>query len=137
MPGNIRPIFPKAPYIASILTGNEVFADRTTTGTTNLVEFVAAQADDLLVDSIILKSVYTGTISTGGLLRLWLYSGSGNAILFRESLAPSSHTSNTTTGLAWTFTLEFSDFVIPAGWSLWESKTWAYPIVGVLNGGLY
>ena len=136
MAGNIRPIFPKAPYIASVLMGNEVFSGRTTTGTASLAAFVGTQADDLLVDSILLKSIHTGTPLTAGLIRLWLYSGSSNAILFREVSVPIK-VSDTTANLAWATTLEFNDFVLPSGWSLWMSKTWAYPVVGVLNGGLY
>lgn len=137
MAGNTRPIYPKAPFITSSLAGSGVFNDRTTTGTTDLSSLIASQSDDLLIDSILIKSINTGTISTGGLIRLWLYNGSGNATMIREVSAPSNYTSDTTANLAWSTTLNYDDFVLPVGWSLWTSKTWAYPIIMVINGGFY
>ncbi len=137
MAGNTRPIFPKAPYITSFLAGAGVFNSRTTSGTTDLSSVIAAQSDDLLIDSILLKSIYTGTTGSGGLIRLWLFSGSGDATMIQEVSAPSGYTSDITNNTAWSTTLNFEDFVLPVGWSLWLSKTWAFPIIAVVSGGFY
>ena len=49
----------------------------TTTGTTGLTSLFVAGANGSRVDRIRVKS--TGTTTTAGMVRIWIYSGSGNA----------------------------------------------------------
>lgn len=80
MAGNTKPIFPKSARIgaANISTAN---ANRTVTGITGLTSLIAAGADGTRIDRIRVKATDT---TTAGMVRIWIYSGSGNAQLLFE-----------------------------------------------------
>jgi hypothetical protein len=80
MAGNITPIFPKAARIgtANVSTAN---AARTVTGVTGLVSLLVAGADGTRIDRIRVKAT---AATTSGMIRIWGYSGSGDAQLLFE-----------------------------------------------------
>ena len=98
--------------LAAALTG------RTVTGVTGLTLLYTAGTNASLIDSI----AYTnngaiGTASSNNILRIWRYTGSGNASLIREiaiSAATPSATAAGSTGVE-NYTLPINQLIIPAG----------------------
>lgn len=80
MAANTLPIFPVAARVG-ITNISSASAIRTTTGTTGLTSLFVAGANGSRVDRIRVKA--TGT-TTAGMVRIWIYSGSGNAQLLFE-----------------------------------------------------
>ena len=106
MTANINAIYPKTPNVgvAVLGTGN---TNRTVTGVTGLTLLMTAGANGTRVDSITLAA--TGT-TTAGVIRLWYYTGSGNATLWEEDLV-SAITPSASVAV-------FSKEVLPVNWSL-------------------
>lgn len=131
MPANFKPIFPVAPVvaIANISTAN---TSRTATGVTNLTLVRAGGTNGTRVDRIRIQATAT---TTAGMVRLWLYSGSGNAQLRHEE--PVSAITPSATVASFNTEITFADLLIPTGWSLYASteKSEAFNII--LHGGDY
>ncbi len=82
MTANVQPIYPLTQNwgVAVIGTG---LTGRTVSGVTGLTLLLTAGANGTRVDS--LTMVATGT-TTAGIIRIWKYTGSGNAVLISETL---------------------------------------------------
>lgn len=131
MPANTAPIFPLTPVIgvANISTAN---TNRTVTGTTGLTSVRVGGTNGTRVDQISIQATAT---TTAGMIRLWLYSGSGNAQLFQEVLVTAITPSATLA--AFSTSIQYSTLLIPNGWTLYASteKTEAFNVI--LYGGDY
>lgn len=108
MAANTSPIFPLTPKIGSAVLATANTA-RTATGVTNLDAMITAGAAGTRVDLI--KVVAAGTV-TAGVVRIWYFSGTGNAVLLKEILITATTPSTTVE----TFTVEWapSNLVLPA-----------------------
>lgn len=122
MPASTQPIFPNAPLfgvanLATAVTG------RTVTGTTGLTAITLSQTtpNGFRVDRI--RAVQNGAIGvapSANVVRIWIYSGTGNAQLVDEyatTLPATPSASSAGTVLDTTYTT----FVVPAGYTLWAS----------------
>ena len=109
------PIYPKTPAVG-VANISAAVTGLTVTGTTGLTQVLAAGADGTRIDSVDVKA--TATV-TAGMVRLWLYSGSGNAQLFDE--IPVAATTPSGTVPAFTATRHYQTLVIPTGYSLYAS----------------
>lgn len=131
MAGNTAPIFPDtAAYgVANI---SSAFTARTTTGVTSLTLVLAAGADGTVIDRV---RIVASAATTAGVVRLWIYAGSGNAQLFHEELVSAITPSATVE----TFTVEipFSDLVLPTGHTLYASTHNAEAFAVFAFGGHY
>lgn len=131
MPANFKPIFPVAPVvaIANISTAN---TSRTATGVTNLTLVRAGGTNGTRVDRVRIQATAT---TTAGMIRLWLYSGTGNAQLRHEEVVSAVTVGASTP--AYNTEVTFADLLIPTGWSLYASteKSEAFNII--LHGGDY
>ena len=109
------PSFPSTPrsYFQTISTGN---TNRTITGVTGLTSLYAAGASGSKIDQITIRATST---TTTGVIRLFMYSGSGNATLYDEilvsSLTPSA------TDAAFNVTKSYNNFLIPSGYTVYVS----------------
>lgn len=82
MAANVQPIYPKINNWGSAVLATGV-TTRTVAGVTGLTLLMTAGAAGTRMDSITM--VATGT-TTAGVIRLWVYTGSGNALLISETL---------------------------------------------------
>lgn len=131
MPANTAPIFPVTPVIgvANISTANTA---RTATGVTNLTLVRAGGTNGTRIDQV---SIQATASTTAGMVRLWLYSGTGNAQLFHEELV--SAITPSASVAAYTTDITFSNLVIPSGWSLYASTEKSEAFVVMAFGGDY
>lgn len=131
MPANFKPIFPLTPVIgiANISAAN---ANRTVTGITGLTSVRAGGTFGTRIDRVRIQA--TGT-TTAGIIRLWLYSGSGNAQLRHEELV--SAVTPSPTLAAYNTEIVFDDLLIPAGWTLYASTEKAETFNIIAHGGDY
>lgn len=131
MPANTAPIFPLTPVIgvANISTAN---TNRTVTGTTGLTSVRAGGTNGTRVDQISIQATAT---TTAGMIRLWLYSGSGNAQLYHEEIV--SAITPSATLAAYNTDLFYTTLVIPSGWTLYASTEKAEAFNVILYGGDY
>lgn len=131
MPANFKPIFPLTPVIA-VANISTAVTTRTVTGVTGLTSVKAGGTNGTRVDRIKIQATAT---TTAGMIRLWLYSGSGNAQLRHEELV--SAITPSATLAAFNTEITFLDFLIPSGWTLYASpeKSEAFNII--LHGGDY
>lgn len=131
MPANFKPIFPVTPVVAvaNISTANTA---RTATGVTNLTLVRAGGTNGTRVDRVRIQATAT---TTAGMIRLWLYSGTGNAQLRHEEVVSAVTVGASTP--AYNTEVTFADLLIPTGWSLYASteKSEAFNII--LHGGDY
>jgi len=117
MAGNNLPIVRATPKVG-VATLAAALTGRTVTGVTGLTLLYTAGANGSLIDSI----VYTqngaiSTASSNNVLRIWRYSGAGNATLTREiaiSAATPSATAVGGNGVA-NYTFPLNQMVIAAG----------------------
>ena len=136
MPANNYPIVPAAGVIgvANVSTANTA---RTATGTTNLTQVVAAGSNGTRVDAVRIQATVT---TTAGMVRLWWYSGSGNAQLINETAV--SAVTASATAIAAVYDVYFDGLnnpvlVLPTGGGLYASteKSEAFNVVAL--GGDY
>lgn len=108
MAANTSPIFPLTPKIGTAVLATANTA-RTATGVTNLDGLITAGTSGARVDLI--KVIGTGTV-TAGVVRIWYFSSTGNAVLLKELLITATTPSTTVE----TFTVEWapSNLVLPA-----------------------
>ena len=125
------PIYPKTPATGFGLLSAAV-TTRTVTGVTGLTQVLAAGADGTRVDSIQIQATAT---TTAGMVRLWIYSGSGDAQLFDE--VPISAVTPSGTVAAFSLTRLYSTLVLPAGYSLYASTNNAEAFTVRAFGGNY
>ena len=109
------PIYPKTPA-TDAATISAAVTTRTVTGVTGLTQVIAAGDDGTRIDSI--KVQATGTV-TAGMVRLWLYSGSGDALLFDE--IPVGAVTPSGTVAAFQVMRYYQTLVLPAGYSIYAS----------------
>lgn len=90
MAANTLPIFPVAARVG-VANISSASAIRTTTGVTGLTSLFVAGTNGSRIDRIRVKATAT---TTNGMVRIWIYSGSGNAQLLFEipvtALTPSA-----------------------------------------------
>lgn len=132
MPANQSPIFPGASKLGKCALSSAVTA-RTVTGVTGLTKLFDAGANGTRLDRLALKAT---AATSNGLLFLWLYSGSGDADLWKE--IPIDQTGAPST-VAASFEAEknFDREVIPAGYSVYVSETVANALRVFAFGGDY
>ena len=112
---NFKPIFPLTPKIgkANISVAN---TNRVVTGVAGLTQVLAAGADGTRLDR---AKIQATAATTAGVVRLWIYSGSGNADLYDEILVTAATPS--TTVEAFNTVIDFNAEFLPAGYSLYAS----------------
>lgn len=115
MAANTVPVFPEtqAYGVANI---SSAFTARTTTGTTSLTSVLAAGADGTVIDRV---RIVATAATTAGVVRLWIYAGSGNAQLLHEEMVSAI----TPSASVQTYEAEvvLNDFVLPTGYTLYAS----------------
>lgn len=128
---NFKPIFPLTPKIgkANISVAN---ANRVVTGITGLTQVLVAGADGTRLDRAKIQA--TGS-TTAGVIRFWLYSGSGNADLYDEVLVTA--TTPSTTVEAFSATIDFNAEFLAAGYSLYVSTHNSEAFNVIVFGGDY
>lgn len=131
MPANFKPIFPLAPAIA-VANISSAITTRTVSGVTGLTSVKAGGANGTRVDQVRIQATST---TTAGVVRLWIFSGSGNAQLMWEELVTAVTPSATVP--AFTSSVVFSDFLLPSGWTLYASTEKAEAFNVILHGGDY
>lgn len=131
MPANTAPIFPLTPIIG-IANISSAVTTRTVTGVTGLTSVKAGGTNGTRVDQISIQATAT---TTAGIVRLWLYSGSGNAQLFQETLITAITPSATLA--AFSTSITYSTLLIPNGWTLYASTEKAEAFNVILYGGDY
>jgi len=125
MAGNTLPIVPKAGRIG-VATLSSATVGRTVTGVTGLTLLLTADATNgSRLDAIKYTSNGAiGTANSANVLRIWTYTGAGNAVLHDEIAIAGATTPSATaagaTGLL-TYVSPFNQFVIPAGSSVYVS----------------
>jgi len=117
MPANNLPIVRLTPKVG-VATLSAALTGRTVTGVTGLTLLYTAGANGSLIDSI----VYTqnGAISSAPsnkVLRIWRYTGSGNATLTREIVIATATPTATAAGVRGVenYTFPLNQMVLPAG----------------------
>lgn len=125
------PIYPKTPLtgvanISSAVTG------LTVSGVAGLTQVVAAGADGSRIDAINVQATQT---TTAGMVRIWIYSGSGNAQLFEE--IPVAAITPSGSSQAYTVTRYYQTLVLPSGYSLYASTNNAEAFNVRAFGGSY
>jgi len=118
MAAAVTPIFPDTP-IAAKASITAAFTNRTTTGVGSLTLLHTAGADGTRLDRLAYKA--EGTTAQAVLL-LWLYSGSGDAKVWKEFTIDVTNVSGVTTKY-FEFQFDFDRETLPAGWSLYVSQT--------------
>lgn len=131
MAANTKPIFPKSPLLgrANLSTAN---TNRTVTGTTGLVSLVPSTTEGARLDRVRVQA--TGN-TTAGFVRLWVYSGSGDADLFRE--IPVTAATPSASVAAFAVDVDFDRETIPAGSSVYASTHNAENFNVLAFGGAY
>lgn len=115
MAANINAIYPKTPNwgVAVIGTG---LTGRTVVGVAGLTLLMTAGAAGTRLDSITMLA--TGT-TTAGVIRLWEYTGSGNAVLISETLV--SAITPSASVAVWSNEQLPPNYTLPAGCFLYAS----------------
>jgi hypothetical protein len=115
MSGNTLPLFPLTPNFKSSTSATAVTTPQLS-GVGSAVLGFTAGANGSRVDSITIKANAT---STAGMIRFWIYTGSGNALLILEVLVAATTGSGTVA--------EFSSEQLPVNWVLGIGQTvyWA------------
>lgn len=131
MPANFKPIFPLAPVVA-VANISSAITTRTVTGVTGLTSVKAGGTNGTRVDRIRIQATAT---TTAGMIRLWLFSGTGNAQLRYEELV--SAITPSATVAAFNTEIVFADLLIPSGWTLYASTEKAEAFNVILHGGDY
>lgn len=142
MAASTQPIFPNIPLFGTCsLTA--ATTGRTVTGVTGLTQIALSgtNANGMRVDRI--RIVQNGAIASApsaNILRIWIYSGTGNAVLMDEyNIANPSTPSATVSG--YVLDTNYTTLVLPTGYSLYASvHTYAGAQDGYnveLFGGLY
>lgn len=117
--GSIRPESTK--YIAN--TGfNEISTadagDYNGKGATvNIIQATPSSSNGTMIQSIIIKSIKSGT-TTPGMIRLYLYAGSGDTILFKEVFVPAIAQSGTAHSFSYRLDFKGEGLILNAGWYL-------------------
>lgn len=131
MPANTTPIFPLTPVIG-IANISSAVTTRTVSGVTGLTSVKAGGTNGTRVDQISIQATST---TTAGMIRLWLFSGSGNAQLFHEepvgAITPSASLA------AYNTDIFYTTLLIPSGWTLYASTQNAEAFNVILYGGDY
>jgi hypothetical protein len=109
------PIFPDTPAygVANI---SSAFTARTTTGVTSLTSVLAAGADGTVIDRV---RIVASATTTAGMVRLWVYAGSGNAQLLHEE--PVSAITPSATVAVFSTEVVLENLVLPTGYTLYAS----------------
>lgn len=136
---NKQPIFPVTPILGScsITAAN---TGRTVTGVTGLTQLGTVGTDGQRVDAIrIVSNGAIGSATSANVLRVWYYTGSGNAVLFDEIAIGS--TTPSATAIGYVNTVYYSTVTPPAGSTIYVSlHTYAGAQDGYnvfLHGGNY
>lgn len=129
MAASTNPIFPKTPR-TEVANISAALAGRTTTGVTGLTLLASAGADGTRVDSVVVKATAT---TTAGMVRLWLFKGTGNAQMIDEY--PVSAVVPSASVAAFQSEAIYSRLTLPAGSSLYVSTNNAEAFNVVMNGG--
>ena len=128
---NNNPIF-RASVLLGIANLSSANTNRTVSGVTGLVQVVPSAATDAEIDEVVVQATAT---TTAGMIRLWLFSGSGNAQLCAEipvsAITPGANTP------AFAYTQPFSNLRLPAGYSLYASTHNAETFNVIANGGKF
>lgn len=118
MPANQSPIFPGASKLGKCSVASGV-TNRTVSGVTGLTKLLDAGANGTRLDRIAIKAT---AATSHGLLFLWLYSGAGDADLWKEIPIDQTGTPSTVTA-SFESEMNFDREVIPAGYSVYVSTT--------------
>lgn len=112
---NTLPAFPDTVAIG-IANISAAFTARTATGVTSLTSVLAAGADGTVIDRV---RIVATAATTAGVVRLWIYAGSGNAQLHHEELV----TAITPSASVETYNVDvtFEDLLLPTGYTLYAS----------------
>lgn len=129
MAASTQPIFPNAPLIG-VATLSAATTGRTVTGVTGLTQVVASTTNGVRVDRVrCIQNGAIGTACSNNIIRLWLYAGSGNAMLIDEYAISAATPTATAAGAALDTT--YSTLSVPAGSSLYVS---IHTYAGVQDG---
>ena len=131
MPANFKPIFPLSPVVG-VANISSAITTRTVTGVTGLTSVKAAGTNGTRVDRVRVNATAT---TTAGMIRLWLFSGTGNAQLRHEEPVTAVTPSATVAGF--TTEIVFPDLVLPSGWTLYASTHQAEAFNVFMHGGDY
>lgn len=133
MAANTLPIVRLAPKVGLVAL-SAALTGRTVAGVTGLTLLYTGGTNGSLIDSI----AYTnngaiGTASSNNVLRIWRYTGSGNASLIREIIIPATTPSATAAGSTGVenYTAPLNQLVVPAGSFLYCSL---HTYAGVQDG---
>ena len=128
---NFKPIFPLTPKIgkANISVAN---TNRVVTGVAGLTQVLEAGTDGTRLDRAKIQATAT---TTAGVVRLWIYSGSGNADLYDEILVTAATPSVTVE--AFNTVIDFNAEFLPAGYSLYASTHNSEAFNVIVFGGDY
>lgn len=119
MPPNTSPIHPVTPLAPSVNI-SAASAIRTTTGVTGLVlVHTAGNTASDYGDRIDIVNVKATGTTTAGMVRFWIYSGSGNASLIKEQLVTAITPSATLA--AFEVDVVFPQLILPKGYSLYAT----------------
>ncbi len=129
MPANTLPIFPVAARIgvANLSSASSI---RTTTGTTGLVSAFVAGTNGSRIDRIRVKATAT---TTDGMVRIWIYSGAGNAQLLFEIPVSAVTPSATVTAFETYVNVDMEN--LPAGYTLYATTEKAEAMNVIVLGG--
>jgi len=124
MAANNLVIYPNVPIIGTATLSTAV-TTRTVTGVTGLTLLVTAGANGTRVDSIkVVSNAPIGTANSANVVRIWTYSGTGNAVLFDEyPISVASAPSATSVGVAYlnSYVYPANQLAIPAGSFIYAS----------------
>lgn len=136
MPANVDPIFPLTPKIG-IGNLSSAITTRTVSGVTGLVSVFAAGSNGSIIDTIQITATAT---TTAGMVRLWLYAGSGNAQLYDEVIVSAITPSSTTPAFSSTIYYNGTSktrLVLPTGYTLYACPHNAEAFNVIAYGGDY
>jgi hypothetical protein len=118
MPANTTPIFPLAPIvgIATLTSASAITSRANIVGTTGLVQLTATSTNGTRIDAITITAKGT---TVANIISVWIYNGT-TSFLYDE-IAVTAITPSTTT-LAFTTTVTFTDLTLPPTYQLYISE---------------
>lgn len=129
MAANTLPIFPVAARVG-VANISSASAIRTTTGTTGLTSLFVAGTNGSRIDRIRVKATAT---TTAGMVRIWIYSGSGNAQLLFE--IPVNAVTTSATSASFETYVDVDMEHLPVGYSLYTTTEKAEAFNIMVFGG--
>lgn len=142
MAASTQPIFPNVPLFGSCAV-TAATTGRTVTGVTGLTQIALSgtNSNGMRIDRI--RIVQNGAIASApsaNVFRVWIYAGTGNAILMDEYAIVAPNTPSATVA-GYALDTNYTTLVLPTGYSLYASvHTYAGAQDGYnveLFGGLY